>query len=68
MVLQSMLLQQRGDKILLFPAWPKEWNVDFRLHAAKNTVVEGVWRNGKLEKLNVTPAVRYKDVVQMPPQ
>lgn len=68
MILQSMLLQQRGDKILLFPAWPKEWNVDFKLFAAKNTVVTATYRNGSVEKLVVTPPERAKDVVQMPPQ
>ncbi len=68
MILQSMLLQQHGDRILLFPAWPKDWNVNFRLHAARNTVVEGVWKAGKLEKLTVIPASRQKDFVQMPPQ
>jgi hypothetical protein len=68
MILQSMLLQQRGDRILLFPAWPKTWNVDFRLLAAKNTVIEGAWKDGKLQKLTVTPPARQKDIVQMPPQ
>jgi hypothetical protein len=68
MILQSMLLQVRGEKLLLFPAWPKEWNVDFKLHAPGNTVVRGFLRNGKLEKLEVTPASRAKDIVQMTPQ
>jgi hypothetical protein len=68
MILQSMLMQQRGDRILLFPAWPSDWNVDFKLHAAKNTVIEGVWKSGRLEKLTVTPASRQKDIVRMSPQ
>ena len=64
MILQSMLLQERGDKLLLFPAWPKDWNVDFKLHAPMNTVVEGAYRNGKLEKLTVTPTARAKDIIR----
>jgi len=68
MILQSMLLQQRGDKILLFPAWPKEWDVDFRLHASRDTLVEGSWRHGKLEKLVVSPPERRGVVVEMKPQ
>ena len=64
MILQSMLLQVRGDKLLLFPAWPKDWDADFKLHAPVNTVVEGVYRNGKLEKLTVTPTARAKDIVR----
>ena len=61
--LQRMLVQYEGDKILLLPAWPKDWNVSFKLHAPKNTTVEGVYRDGKLEQLKVTPAERQKDIV-----
>ena len=67
-ILQSMLLQIRGDKLLLFPAWPKEWNVDFKLYAPKNTTIECVYRNGKIEKLKITPSSRAKDMTQMSPQ
>ena len=31
--LQEMLMQTVGDQILLLPAWPKTWDVDFKLHA-----------------------------------
>jgi len=62
---QNMLLQADGKKIFVLPAWPKNWNVSFRLHAPYNTTVEGVVKAGKLEKLNVTPASRTKDVVNM---
>jgi alpha-L-fucosidase 2 len=65
--LQAMLLQAEDNKILLFPAWPKDWDVDFKLHAPKRTTVEGVYRVGKLEKLVVTPKSRRKDVVVMEP-
>ena len=30
--LQEMLLQTNGRKIYVAPAWPKEWDVDFKLH------------------------------------
>ena len=40
--LQEMLLQTPGDKLHLFPAWPAEWDVDFKLHAPRQTMVEGV--------------------------
>ncbi|MCC6444679.1 MAG: hypothetical protein IT210_14630 [Armatimonadetes bacterium] len=63
MALQTMLLQAEGRKILLFPAWPENWDVSFRLHAPYKTTVEGVCRRGKLESLQVTPASRRKDVV-----
>ena len=66
--LQTMLVQCDGPKILVLPAWPKEWDVDFRLHAPFNTTVEGTVRGGKLERLKVTPEARAKDVVRMDPQ
>ncbi|MBO4822327.1 MAG: hypothetical protein J5548_12805 [Prevotella sp.] len=45
--LQEMLLQEAPDGTLLpFPAWPKEWNVHFRLHATGHRVVEGEMRDG----------------------
>ncbi|WP_075590832.1 DUF5703 domain-containing protein [Labilibacter marinus] len=61
--LQEMLLQTAGDKILLFPAWPKEWDVDFKLHAPQNTTVEVVLKNGEITKLNVMPKERESDVI-----
>jgi hypothetical protein len=33
--IQEMLLQVDGDKIHLFPAWPKNRDVHFKLHAPK---------------------------------
>jgi alpha-L-fucosidase 2 len=30
--LQQMILQANGKKIFLLPAWPREWNVSFKLH------------------------------------
>jgi hypothetical protein len=61
--LQRMLMQCDGDTIRLVPAWPKDWNANFKLHAPKNTTVEGRVENGKLTDLKVTPESRRKDVV-----
>ncbi|RLD83809.1 MAG: hypothetical protein DRJ10_02780 [Bacteroidetes bacterium] len=63
--LQRMLVQYDGDKILLFPAWPKNWDVDFKLHVPGNTTVEVKLKNGKVEILKVTPSERKEDVVVM---
>ena len=60
---QLMLLQPVGDKILLLPAWPKTWDVNFKLRAPRNTVVECVYRGGKVQRLAVTPKSRRADVV-----
>jgi hypothetical protein len=68
MALQAMLLQSDGRELRLFPAWPKTWDVEFKLRAPLATTVEGVYRGGKLERLSVTPPEREKDVVRMEPQ
>lgn len=65
--LQFMLLQSNGDKIHLLPAWPKEWDVSFKLHAPNNTTVQCVYKNGKIETLLVTPLARAKDVTLTQP-
>ena len=62
MALQTMLLQADGRGILLFPAWPADWEVDFRLWAPGQTVVQGRCRAGRVEALTVTPASRKADV------
>ena len=60
---QSMLLQTDGKQIFLLPAWPKDWDVEFKLHAPQQTVIEGIYRDGKLASLRVTPEARRRDLV-----
>jgi hypothetical protein len=60
--LQEMLLQTKGDTVYLFPAWPKTWDVHFKLHAPKNTIIEARLSNGVAKILKVTPAARRQDV------
>ena len=64
--IQEMLLAPEpgsDGKLHLFPAWPAEWDVDFKLHAPGQTIVEAVLKGGKLVSLKVTPASREKDIV-----
>jgi len=63
--LQSMLLQSDGKKIFLLPAWPEEWDVNFKLCAANNTTIECEYRDGKVQLLKVTPESRRADIVNM---
>ena len=63
--LQEMLMQVDGKKIFLFPAWPKDWNVHFKLHAPYQTTVEGTLKDGKLIDLKVLPESRKADVINM---
>ncbi len=60
--LQEMLIQTDDKKIYLFPAWPKNMDVHFKLHAPYNTVVEAEIKGEKLILLKVVPASRKKDV------
>jgi len=64
--LQEMLIQTGDDRILLLPAWPKEWEVEFKLYAPEKTVVVGTVKEGKVLKLNVSPEKRRTDVVIWP--
>lgn len=68
-----MLLQTGEDgfgsgTIVLLPAWPCNFDVSFRLHAAQATTVEVVYAGGKLVSLVVDPpsraaAVRWANCV-----
>ncbi len=60
--LQEMLMQTEGRTILLFPCWDPVLDVDFKLHAPFDTVVEVCLRNGVVERLDVTPESRRADV------
>ena len=63
--LQEMLMQTHDDKIRLLPAWPEEWNVDFKLHAPQQTIVQGQVRSGDILSLQVAPEHRRKDVITL---
>ena len=62
---QSMLMQADpySDKIYLLPAWPKEWDCDFKLFAPYNTTIQGTVKDGQVYDLVVTPESRLKDIV-----
>jgi hypothetical protein len=59
---QAMLIQTDGRRIFLLPAWPKEWDVSFKVHAPYQTTLEGEVRGGKLKLLRVEPESRRADV------
>ncbi|HML74142.1 MAG TPA: DUF5703 domain-containing protein [Anaerohalosphaeraceae bacterium] len=64
--IQEMILAPEpgpNGKLHLFAGWPEEWDVDFKLHAPGQTVVEGQLQGGKLKSLKVTPESRTKDIV-----
>lgn len=61
MLLQSDPLDE-GGKIRVLPAWPKDWDVDFKLHAMGKTTVQCVVKDGAVTQLTVTPDSRKGDV------
>ncbi len=66
--LQRMLVQEGGGKIFLLPAWPANWDVDFKLHLSGNAVVSGCVKDGKLQSWEIEPATRRANVVIGVPQ
>ena len=66
--LQRMLVQEAGGKILLLPAWPADWDADFKLHLKKGAFISGKVTDGKLTDWTIEPAARKKDVVVYKPQ
>jgi len=63
--MQEMLLQEANGKIYLFPAWPKDWNVHFKLHASQNTIIEAELQNGITKIIRVIPQKREKDIINL---
>ncbi|MNX20338.1 hypothetical protein D3C86_502780 [compost metagenome] len=63
--MQEMLLQEANGKIYLFPAWPKNWNVHFKLHATQNTIIEAELQNGITKIIKVIPQEREKDIINL---
>ncbi|MCG8311060.1 MAG: DUF5703 domain-containing protein [Cytophagales bacterium] len=61
--LQRMLVQEANGKILLLPAWPGDWDAEFKLHVSGNTVIQGKVEGGKLKDWSIHPQSRKKDVV-----
>jgi hypothetical protein len=66
--LQRMLVQEGGGKIYLLPAWPANWDVDFKLYLSGNAVVSGCVKDGKLQSWKIQPSARRSDVVVGAPQ
>lgn len=68
-----MLLQPADDGLansssVLFPAWPCDWDVEFKIRAPRNTTVEGRLSGGKLAGFKVTPSARAASVIVRPCQ
>jgi hypothetical protein len=63
MVMQTHSLPGEQGAIRLLQAWPKDWDVDFKLRAPYLTLVEGKFIAGEMAELKVEPEGRAGDVV-----
>jgi alpha-L-fucosidase 2 len=66
--LQRMIVQEAGGRIFLLPAWPADWDLDFKLHVSGSAVLAGSVKDGKLRRWDITPARRKQDVIVGQPQ
>lgn len=57
MTLQEMVMQSYGDVVHLLPAFPKNWDVSFKLYTPKNNSITGEYKNGKWV---TSPSFEYK--------
>jgi hypothetical protein len=60
-----MLLQTDGDSYTAFPAWPKKWDVAFRLPVKKNVYVRGTQTEGVrsvVNEVSVGDRIRASDL------
>lgn len=62
---QAMLMQSYKNTIMLFPAFPQNWDAEFKLHTSGAATVEAVRVDSKMEKLNVSDSERMKDIKNM---
>ena len=63
LAVQNMLVQCDGRTIRLLPAWPSDWEADFKFHLPGPAVIAGRVSGGKLVHWAVDPPERAKDVV-----
>ncbi|NLF10017.1 MAG: hypothetical protein GX594_18865 [Pirellulaceae bacterium] len=53
--LQRMLLQVDGKHVEFFPAWPADWDVEFKLYGPSGTIFMGDYENGAVKWLDPLP-------------
>jgi len=47
LALQRMLVQSDAMGTRFLPAWPRDWDVDFKVHLAGGRIAEGSWEAGR---------------------
>ncbi|MBN1395632.1 MAG: hypothetical protein JW959_11460 [Pirellulales bacterium] len=55
LALQRMLVQVDGQRVLLFPAWPTDWDVEFKVFGPSGSIIMGDFENGTVKWLDPVP-------------
>jgi len=63
MGVQTMLLDNLDDKMIILQALPDTWEVDFKLNAPQNTIIRTKAKGKSIKSLTVSPSSRLKDIV-----
>lgn len=59
--IQEMVMQSYGNTVYMLPAFPKDWDVDFKLYIFGNNTVSGTYKAGKwMEKPSFGKKTRMK--------
>ena len=66
--LNYMLWNWKGDTIYVCPAWPKDWDCEFKFRGPKQTLVQGRVQAGQVFLDRVVPESRRKDIIICAPQ
>ncbi len=63
--IQAMLVQSYRDSVLLFPAFPENWDAEFKLYTAEGVKIEAARKDGSVQIRNTAPSVPGKDIGQI---
>lgn len=62
-LLQQMVMQVKGNNVYILPAFPKEWNVSFKLHPNSTTTIELEYKDGKIKKMDIYPEEEKNNII-----
>ena len=55
LTLQHMLIHTERNEVMLFPAWPEDWDVKFKVHIPNKKIIQGSYKQGEGVKLITKP-------------
>ncbi|HTE25699.1 DUF5703 domain-containing protein [Flavitalea sp.] len=61
--LQRMIIQYEDNEVRLLPAWPKEWDLSFKVSGPNKTIFSGTIEEGRITTLKVSGRKRV-DIIK----